>query len=55
VSLRDSWVGEKNFVAIELEGELLAEWLAFVDSKSQLKGKVIFLVCSFLIIFACFG
>ena len=33
----DGWVGVKNFEAIKLEGELVAEWLAFVDSKSQLK------------------
>jgi len=44
----------KKFEAIELEGELVAEWLAFVDGKSQLKGKVIFLVCFSLIIFASF-
>jgi hypothetical protein len=58
VSLREQWGTArwvKKFEAIELEGELVAEWLAFVDSKSQLKGKVILLVCFSLIIFASFG
>jgi hypothetical protein len=45
----------KKFEAIELESELVAEWLAFVGSKSQLKGKVSFLVCSSHMMFACFG
>ena len=49
MSLQEEWrtVGwVKKSEAIKLEGELVAEWLAFVGSKGQLKGKGSFLVCS---------